>query len=129
MMDVQGIHHIGFSVSNLQASAQFFTQLLGWSIAKERPDYPAIYVTNGHAFVTLWQAEEGAAAFDRRNNVGLHHIAFTVTTEEALNEVFSRAKNYPGVRIEFAPELVGAGPAKHCMLYEPSGIRVEFFCG
>jgi lactoylglutathione lyase len=30
------------------------------------------------------------------------------------------------VRVEFAPELLRGGPAKHCMLYEPSGIRVEF---
>ncbi|MHB8473850.1 MAG: VOC family protein [Gammaproteobacteria bacterium] len=30
------------------------------------------------------------------------------------------------VQIEFAPERVGDGPAKHMMCYEPSGVRVEF---
>ena len=126
-MDIQGIHHLGLAVSNLKASAEFFTQLLGWTIAKEKPDYPAIFVTNGHAFITLWQTEDGAAIFNRRKNVGLHHFALKVATEAELNEIFFRASNFPGVNVEFAPELVGAGPAKHCMLYEPSGIRIEFF--
>ena len=30
------------------------------------------------------------------------------------------------IEIEFMPELVGAGPRKHMMCYEPGGIRVEF---
>lgn len=30
------------------------------------------------------------------------------------------------IKIEFAPENLGAGPTKHMMLYEPSGNRVEF---
>jgi hypothetical protein len=30
------------------------------------------------------------------------------------------------IKIEFAPELLRTGPAKHFICYEPSGIRVEF---
>jgi catechol 2,3-dioxygenase-like lactoylglutathione lyase family enzyme len=124
-MDTLGIHHLGLAVSNLPATAKFFTEGLGWSVAREVPEYPAIFVTNGTAFVTLWQTESGATRFDRRKNVGLHHFALRVTSEDALQAVFEKASAHPGVRVEFAPELLRGGPAKHCMLYEPSGIRIE----
>jgi len=125
-MDTLGIHHLGLAVSDLQGTAKFFTDGLGWSVAREVPEYPAIFVTNGNAFVTLWQTEKAASAFDRRKNVGLHHLALRVPTVEALDAVFEKAAAHPGVRIEFAPEMLRGGPAKHCMLYEPSGIRIEF---
>jgi catechol 2,3-dioxygenase-like lactoylglutathione lyase family enzyme len=127
-MDTLGIHHLGLAVSNLKATAKFFTDCLGWSIAREVPDYPAIFVTNGSAFVTLWQtaSDHNATPFDRRKNVGLHHFAIKVASEQALDAVFEKAAAHPGVGVEFAPELLRGGPAKHCMLFEPSGIRVEF---
>ncbi|MDX1376401.1 MAG: VOC family protein [Burkholderiales bacterium] len=125
-MDTLGIHHLGLAVSDLQATAQFFTAALGWSVAREVPDYPAIFVTNGNAFITLWQTEKDATGFDRRKHVGLHHLALRVASEDALASAFEKASRHPGVRVEFAPELLRGGPAKHCMLFEPSGIRVEF---
>jgi len=125
-MEMLGIHHLGLAVSDLRATAKFFTDGLGWSVAREVPEYPAIFVTNGQAFVTLWQTEDGARRFDRRKNVGLHHFALRVASEAALDAVFAKAAAHPGVRVEFAPELLRGGPAKHCMIYEPSGIRMEF---
>ncbi|MDO8412580.1 MAG: VOC family protein [Gallionellaceae bacterium] len=125
-METLGLHHLGLAVSNLRASAAFFTDCLGWSIAKEVPTYPAIYVTNGSAFVTLWQTDSNPQPFDRKRNVGLHHFAIKVSSEAALDEIFKRVSEHPGVVVEFNPELLGSGPAKHCMVFEPSGIRVEF---
>lgn len=125
-MDTLAIHHLGLAVSDLPASAKFFTDCLGWSVAREVPEYPAIFVTNGSAFVTLWQTENIATPFDRKKNIGLHHFAIKVSSAQALDQVFEKAAAHPGVRVEFAPELLRGGPAKHCMLFEPSGIRVEF---
>ena len=125
-METLGFHHLGLAVSDLQATAKFFTDGLGWSVAREVPEYPAIFVSNGNAFVTLWQTDASASRFDRRKNVGLHHFALRVASEAALDAVFAKASSHPGVRVEFAPELLRGGPAKHCMIYEPSGIRLEF---
>ena len=125
-METLGLHHLGLAVSNLRASAAFFTDCLGWSVAKEVPAYPAIYVTNGSVFLTLWQTDSNPQPFDRRRNVGLHHFAIKVSSEDALHEIFKRASAHPGVVTEFSPGLLGNGPAKHCMVFEPSGIRVEF---
>jgi catechol 2,3-dioxygenase-like lactoylglutathione lyase family enzyme len=125
-MSTLGIHHLGLAVSKLQASTAFFTECLGWKVAKEVPAYPAVFVTNGTAFLTLWQTADGAMPFDRKTNVGLHHFALRVASEAELDAIFAKVSVYPGVVVEFAPEQLGAGPAKHCMIFEPSGLRVEF---
>ncbi|MCI0552743.1 MAG: VOC family protein [Anaerolineae bacterium] len=125
-MSTLGIHHLGLSVSDLEATAKFFTDCLGWSVARELPEYPAKFVTNGEAFFTLWQTETECSPFDRKNQVGLHHVAIRVTNEQSLLEIFERASGFPGVVVDFSPELLRDGPAKHCMVFEPSGIRVEF---
>lgn len=125
-MSTLGIHHLGLAVSKLQASTAFFTECLGWKVAKEVPGYPAVFVTNGTAFLTLWQTAEDATPFDRRANVGLHHFALRVASEAELDAIFAKVAAYPGVVIDFAPEQLGPGPSKHCMVFEPSGLRVEF---
>jgi lactoylglutathione lyase len=121
-----GIHHLGLAVSNLDASTDFFVKCLGWSVAGGNPKYPAKFVTNGESFFTLWQANDGSKSFDRKNQVGLHHVAIRVASEADLLEVYERASKFQGVTVEFAPELLRGGPAQHCMMYDPSGIRIEF---
>ena len=121
-----GTHHIGLTVSRLEESAAFFTKLLGWQEVRRREDYPAIYVSDGKIMVTLWAAkEQPVVEFDRRRNIGLHHLALQVASESDLNGLHEKLAAQ-GVNIEFAPEQVGTGPARHMMCYEPSGIRVEF---
>ncbi|GAB2188644.1 VOC family protein [Sessilibacter sp. MAH2] len=125
-MSTLAIHHLGLAVKNLPETQAFFIDCLGWEVAGEVPDYPAVFVTNGEAFLTLWQTNEGATEFDRRANIGLHHFALRVSTEAALDELFSKVSNHPGVKVEFAPEPLNGWPAKHFMIYEPGGIRMEF---
>lgn len=122
------VHHIGLSVSKLEESAAFFTSVLGWKEVR-RNDYPAIFVSDDTIMITLWQTKEAPAApFDRKRNVGLHHVALRVESEAALTEVHEVLVS-KGVAIEFAPEAIGVGPAKHTICYEPSGVRVEFIWG
>jgi catechol 2,3-dioxygenase-like lactoylglutathione lyase family enzyme len=121
-----GTHHIGLTVSKLEESAQFFTSLLGWKEVRRNDEYPAIYVSDGKTMVTLWAAKEQAfVGFDRKKNIGLHHVAFQVGSENDLNTIHDRLLSH-GIEIEFAPEQLGQGPARHMMCYEPSSIRVEF---
>lgn len=124
----KGLNHLGLTVENLQASADFFINTLGWKKAGGYPDYPSIFVTDGEIFLTLWQTKdvENTVAFNRKNNVGLHHLALTVASEEILSELHRRFKQVPNLIIEFAPELNGKGPTIHMMIREPSGNRIEF---
>lgn len=122
----KGTHHIGLAVSKLEESANFFTSLLGWKEVKRNEEYPAIFVSDGSIMVTLWAVkEEPSIQFNRKRNIGLHHVAFKVENENDLNNIHKRLTEN-GIRMELAPEQLGQGPAKHMMCYEPSGIRVEF---
>ncbi|GAA5646797.1 MULTISPECIES: VOC family protein [Vibrio] len=122
-----GTHHIGLTVSKLEESARFFVDLLGWKEVKRNPAYPAIFVSDGRIMLTLWEVRtDSAITFDRKRNVGLHHLALALDKEADLNAVYQRMMD-AGVEVEFAPEKIGEGPAKHMMCFEPSGIRIEFF--
>jgi catechol 2,3-dioxygenase-like lactoylglutathione lyase family enzyme len=125
-----GVHHVGLAVRDLEQSSRFFRDCLGWRVVGERPDYPASFVSDGHTLITLWQVEapDRCARFDRRQNVGLHHLALKVADRAALDTLYERVAAWPGVSVEFPPEPLGNGPVVHCMIYEPGGIRIEFDC-
>lgn len=127
MSVTHGVQHIGLAVSNLEESAAFFTGLLGWQEVKRREDYPAIFVRDGALTLTLWKTQtEEPVQFDRKNNVGLHHLALRVETKESLHQILEVLKANQ-VEIEFEPTLIREGPSMHMMCYEPSGIRIEFY--
>ena len=123
-----GVDHVGLSVRDLESTRKFFCDCLGWRVIGERPDYPAVFVSDGRGVVTIWQVESPskAIAFDRRANVGLHHLAITVVDQASLDALYRRISAWPGVVMEFSPQLVGVGPKKHFIMREPSGVRIEF---
>ena len=124
----KGAHHIGLTVSSLEASARFFIDILGWTEVRRDPESPAIFVSDGVLMITLWAAKsDDPEAFDKNANIGLHHLALAVETMTDLDDIYKRVTDN-GINIEFAPELLRGGPAKHMMCYEPSGIRIEFIC-
>ena len=124
----RGAHHIGLTVPDLAETRQFFLQTLGFEQVGEVPDYPAVFLKDGAIMVTLWQAVDPAncTPFDRKNIVGLHHLALLVENHTALSELHGRLTDSPGVSIEFPPEPLGGGTVRHMMTHIPGGIRVEF---
>ncbi len=128
MSETNGINHLGLSVLDLDKTVSFFVDCLGWTESGRDDTYPRSAVTDGHVRVTLWEVDHALQTghFERRKNIGLHHLAFEISTEEKLNKLYEKLKSYPGVVVEFAPELVGSGPRKHMMCSEPGGIRLEF---
>ena len=123
----QGAHHIGLTVPDLSRTRSFFTDSLGFDQVGEVADYPATFLSDGTTMITLWQAENPGTAtpFDRKNVVGLHHFALKVPNHDALDSLYRRLSETDGVEIEFAPESLGGGPAKHMMISIPGGIRME----
>lgn len=124
----RGAHHIGLTVPDLGASSSFFKSTLGYEQVGEVPDYPAVFLTDGVIMITLWQAEDPAhaVAFDRKNVIGLHHLALGVANHKALAALHQVLEVTDGVAIEFAPQPLGSGTVRHMMTYIPGGIRVEF---
>lgn len=127
MSVTSGVQHIGLAVSKLEESAGFFTQLLGWEEVRRRDDYPAIFVKDDALTITLWKTQtEEPVKFDRKRNIGLHHLALRVKSKEALFELLDVLKANQ-IEIEFEPTFIREGPSMHMMCYEPSGIRIEFY--
>ena len=124
----KGAHHIGLTVPDLARANAFFTDTLGFDQVGEVPDYPAVFLSDGATMITLWQAADPATAtpFDRKNVIGLHHLALQVASPEALEALHGKLRTVDDVEIEFAPEPLGNGPVKHMMTAIPGGIRVEF---
>ena len=123
-----GALHIGLTVPDIAATRTFFTDVLGYDVVGERPAYPAVFVSDGTTMITLWQASDPAAAtpFDRKSNIGLHHLALKVPSHEALETLAAKLQQADGVEIEFSPEALGETPLRHMMTTIPGGVRVEF---
>ena len=123
-----GTHHIGLTVPNLAKTRSFFLNTLSYQQVGEVADYPAVFLSDGTTMITLWQAQTGdsAIAFDRKNNIGLHHFALKVDNHRALEALHEKLRQAPDVDIEFAPEPLGGGEVRHMMTAIPGGIRVEF---
>ena len=120
----QGAHHVGLTVPDLERARAFFVDALGFSQVGEVPAYPAVFVSDGTIMITLWQAEDPdrAVPFDRRANIGLHHLALRT------NDLATLAREL-GIRddvdIEFEPEGLGSTGIKHMMCRIPGNIRLE----
>ena len=125
---VGGINHFGLTVTDLSASELFFTDVLGFELLGRDEDYPSVAVANDEILITLWRTSnpDSAIQFDRKQNVGLHHLAFNVGSFEELDSLHNVLRSTPGVIIEFSPEPLSGGPTRHMMIREPSGNRLEF---
>ncbi|MFT5396523.1 MAG: catechol 2,3-dioxygenase-like lactoylglutathione lyase family enzyme [Gammaproteobacteria bacterium] len=124
----QGAHHIGLTVPNINQTRDFFVNTLNFKQVGEKPNYPALFVSDGTIMVTLWQSvdPDNTKSFDRKNNIGLHHLALRLNTEVSIELLYERLVESENVDIEFEPEQLGSGAAKHMMCIIPGGIRVEF---
>jgi catechol 2,3-dioxygenase-like lactoylglutathione lyase family enzyme len=124
-----GVHHVGLTVTNLDEARHFFINTLGYQQAGEKPDYPAVILNDGTTLITLWQASDPTkvVGFDRKNVVGLHHLALAVDGDIALDALYQDLSQDTRVKIEFSPALMGNGSRRHMMCNIPGGgIRIEF---
>jgi len=122
-----GAHHVGLTVPDIAAARQFFVEALGFEQVGEVPDYPAVFVSDGNVMITLWQAEDPSTAtpFDRRRNLGLHHLALRVSGEPALAALAAELDERDDTDIEFEPEALGTTSIRHMMCRIPGNIRLE----
>jgi catechol 2,3-dioxygenase-like lactoylglutathione lyase family enzyme len=123
----QGAHHVGLTVPNLAAARAFFIDALGFEQVGEIAAYPAVFVSDGAIMITLWQAEDPANAvpFDRRANIGLHHLALRVGSRAALEQLYAELRMRKDLEIEFEPEALGGTGIQHMMCRVPGNIRLE----
>jgi lactoylglutathione lyase len=120
-----GVSHVGLSVSDLEKSNAFF-EAIGYKKIGGDDKYPSIFLSDGDSMITLWQTDDAATPFDRRKNVGLHHLAIKVPSLEALQTVYDTVAAMEGVKTDFAVQALTGTSLTHAMVFEPSGNRIEF---
>ncbi|MDI1296362.1 MAG: VOC family protein [bacterium] len=124
-----GVHHIGLTVPDLDKARGFFCGLLGFEEVGGVPDYPSIFVSDGAILLTLWRTADPmtARAFDRRANIGLHHLSLAVANNAALDAAWEKVSAHPEVVVDFPPGPIRPGsPTRHFLVFIPGGIRIEF---
>lgn len=125
----RGVHHIGLTVPDLDQARAFFCGVLGFDEVGGVPAYPSIFVSDGAILLTLWRAADSltARAFDRRANIGLHHLSLAVADDAALEAAWEKVSAHPEVVVDFAPGPIRPGSAtRHFLVFIPGGIRIEF---
>ncbi|MBB6123707.1 VOC family protein [Sphingobium subterraneum] len=124
-----GVHHVGLTVPDLDQARRFFCGALGFDEVGGVPSYPSIFVSDGAILLTLWRAADPltARAFDRRANIGLHHLSLAVADDAALDRVWEKVRAYPEVVVDSPPGPIGPGSStRHFLVFIPGGIRIEF---
>ncbi|MEP1930706.1 MAG: VOC family protein [Roseibium sp.] len=126
-MSTIGINHLGLTVHDLDQTTSFFTDCLNWQLLARDDSYPRTTVADGSCRLTLWQVDQTGLVtdFNRKTNIGLHHFALEVASQEELMAMADKVASWPGVAVEFLPELLSGGPRMHMMFAEPGGIRME----
>jgi lactoylglutathione lyase len=123
-----GISHVGLSVNDIDATLPFF-QALGFTQVGGVEAYPSYFLSDGSSLVTIWNTDPNPTPFNRRSNVGLHHLAIKVSSLEALDSAYDAVKNVKGVRVDgegaFPPSKLEGTSLTHAMVYEPCGNRIE----
>jgi catechol 2,3-dioxygenase-like lactoylglutathione lyase family enzyme len=124
-----GVHHIGLTVPDLEQARAFFCGVLGFDEVGGVASYPSIFVSDGAILITLWRAADPLTArnFDRRANIGLHHLSLAVADDAALDAAWERVRAHPEVVVDAAPGPIRPGSTtRHFLVFIPGGIRIEF---
>ena len=125
----RGVHHIGLTVPDLDQARAFFCGVLGFDEVGRVPNYPSIFVSDNAVLLTLWRASDPltARAFDRRTNIGLHHLSLAVADDAALDRLWETVSACPEVVIDSPPGPIRPGSGtRHFLVFIPGGIRLEF---
>jgi glyoxylase I family protein len=120
------IHHVDLTVRDLRAAIAFYDAvmpLLGFRRTKDVPEGP-IYAG---AAVEIGLAEARSQAAHDRYAAGLHHLAFSAPTREAVDAVHAQLADL-GVRVLDAPaEYPQYAPGYYAVFFaDPDGLKLEY---
>jgi glyoxylase I family protein len=134
-IELGGIHHLRLTVTDIDRSREFYTDLLGFDVAvgappsedpKSDPSYPVLWggvvMTRGSYLLGLRPVAAKGDRFDE-DRVGLDHLSFGLESRAALDEAI-RVLDQRGVPHGEVRELTSFGI---CVLpfRDPDNIQLE----
>ncbi len=119
------IGHLVLNVKDVDTATKFYTDVLGFEIALERPGF-GTFLTCGriHHDLALFQAKEDAQEV-AEGGLGLNHMAIQVEDYEELEDYYHKLQQYFEV-----DELrtVDHSMTKSIYIKDPDGNGIELFC-
>jgi catechol 2,3-dioxygenase-like lactoylglutathione lyase family enzyme len=125
-MELDGIHHIGVNVLDLDRAVKFYTDVLGFHIVERyEEEMRHLMLDSGNAFIHLFESPQLPIknAIDCLSEQGFAHIAFG-TRREFFPKIIDQLK---GANIVFrGPLILGQGKSVH--FKDPDGNHLEIRC-
>jgi catechol 2,3-dioxygenase len=126
-MEIKELGHLVLYVRDLEASAAFYRDVLGWrEVFGETPDVPAVAFSSGRTHHELLLIEVGpdATPIPHGRRVGLYHFGLKVgDTDDELREALSRLEQ-AGVTVVGASDHT----VTHSLyILDPDGSEIELY--
>ena len=124
MPNVKRVGHLVINVKDLDTSTKFYTDIIGFGIAVQRPGF-GTFLTCGkiHHDLALFQAKENAQPV-ADGGLGLNHMALQVEDFEMLTSFHGHLKAN-NVAID---HMTDHSMTRSIYLKDPDGNGIELFC-
>lgn len=126
MLKTKGIHHLSLTVSDLQKSKEFYSKVCGMEVFLEEKGGVGL---TSEWLDSLWLCTPRDKPHlphpFNRNNIGLDHWAFSVTSEEDLKGVEKHLKDL-GIEMEDSGITDDGYGGTAIFTRDPDGMKVEF---
>jgi catechol 2,3-dioxygenase len=124
MSEPRAIGHIVLNVSDVERSTRFYRDVVGFEVARIRPDNSGAFLTCGivHHNLALFKAPPGAAPA-KKGQIGLNHFAFQVDDYKALQAAHRRLVDASAV----IDHIVDHGMTRSVYFLDPDGLMMELY--
>lgn len=125
MSKPQTIGHLVLNVSDVERSTAFYRDVVGFELARMRPDKSGAFLTCGivHHNLALFKAPAGARPAEK-GQIGLNHFAFEIDDYKSLQEAHRRLISAGAV----IDHIVDHGMTRSVYFLDPDGLMMELYC-
>ncbi|MCQ8277643.1 VOC family protein [Acetobacteraceae bacterium KSS8] len=133
MKTLSGLHHVGIVVEDIEASAQWYAEHLGFErlYGFSRPGVQAVFLGLGALRLEFFQNENAAPMADERRRPetnlrigGINHFAIEVADLDATLQALTAR----GVAVVFPPrDVPNSGGSRYAFIHDNEQMLIELF--